>query len=359
MKGGKERRLLELLRYFDSQDNVKIMLILLKDIVDYPLAQQLNNTEIVIYKRKIKKDPSIFFRIYKLVKRFKPDIIHSWGAMPSVYVSPISFFQKIPLLNAMVADCNFPFMGKNWRRAKITFPFSDYVLSNSYAGLTAYQVPYKKGYVIYNGVHLDRFKIKTKPKDVRQKYDVSTKFVVGMVAAFHPRKDYSTLIKAALRIISRNDNVTFLLIGEGILLNIMKNLVPDKMKNKILFLGKLDYVEEVINIFDIGVLTGYTEGLSNSILEYMALGKPVVTNGSGGNPEIVDNNFNGYIVPTQNIDEMVNKIEVLLSDDLKRIQFGKNAKEKVMQGFSIDIMANSYLNLYHLIIDKHQLDKVK
>lgn len=350
IKGGKERRLLELLRYFEKKDELNVVLILLKDIVDYPIVGEFKRTKIIILKRKIRKDPTIFIRVWKIMKDFRPNLVHSWGSMPSIYVFLSCFIQKIPLLNGMISDTNCKFLSQSWIRAKITFPFSDCVLANSYSGLEAYNVPVSKGVVIYNGVHLDRFVIDKEPDVIREQFNIKTKYVVGMVAAFHSRKDNKTFVKGAIEIVTKRDDVTFVTVGDGPLLNQIKELVPEEYKERILFLGNQDNVEEIISVFDIGVLTAIKEGISNAIVEYMALGKPVIASYGGATPEIVDNGINGFIISTYNVNQLVEKIELLLSNNKMAYEFGRNGHAKIEKAYNIDIMTENYIGLYERLV---------
>ena len=77
--------------------------------------------------RKCRKDPLIFFRIFKLCREVKPDIIHSWGAMPSIYSFPIASILGIKFINAMIRNAprKIKIFSKLWIISKITFPFSD------------------------------------------------------------------------------------------------------------------------------------------------------------------------------------------------------------------------------------------
>ena len=106
----------------------------------------------------------------------------------------------------------------------------------------------------------------------------------------------------------------------------------------------------MVNIFDIGVLCcktiGHAEGISNAILEYMALEKPVIATNSGGNDEIVVHNHTGFIISPFNVDNLVSKIEFLLSNPEVRSKMGREGKKKVIREFSIDRLVNSFSKLY-------------
>jgi len=107
---------------------------------------------------------------------------------------------------------------KYWLLAKLTFTFSTIVVGNSNAGLKAYGASQNRSICIYNGMDLNRFE-NLKPFENMQKEifgESSTKiFTVGMVAAFEDRKDYNTLINAAIKLTMVNENMRFVLVGGG------------------------------------------------------------------------------------------------------------------------------------------------
>ena len=98
---------------------------------------------------------------------------------------------------------------------------------------------------------------------------------------------------------------------------------------------------------DICVLSTFTEGISNSILEYMALGKPVIATSGGGTNEIVADLKTGFLIGTSNPEELAEKIELLLDNVKLREGMGLAGKEWIVKYFSIDLMINKYINLYN------------
>lgn len=356
--GGRERRITEVVKGL-SQNNITVEIVLLRNVVDYPEIYQYAS-KIHILTRKIKKDPTIFFKIWQIQKIFKPDIIHSWGSMSSIYALPLVIFTKVKFLNAMIADASCDRYSKFWWRAKITFPFSDIILSNSMAGLKAYHIDTNpKAHVIHNGYDFKRTQ-KINIEDIKQKFGIKTKLIVAMVAAFHYRRDYQTYLKAAINICRMNPNVTFLCVGDGPTESENKNLVPDDlMEYKIKFLGFQKNVEAIISIIDIGVLLVNSdiiqEGLSNAILEYMAHSKPVIATNSGGSHEIVTEGDTGYFVKPYSIEDLEEKILLLLNNEILRNKIGHRGFENVKENFSFNTMITSTINLYHLLLKKKYL----
>ena len=348
IRGGKERRLIELLRSFE-QSNYKVCftLILLKDELRYPEIHRLKNTKLIILKRKRKKSFSTFIKLFKHVKIDRPDIIQSWGGMSSVYVAPIALMLRIPFVNAMITNSYCPRYSKTWIRSRMTFPFSNIILSNSIAGLNAYKVRGNKKVVIHNGFNFDRLNVIENIVDFKNKYGIKTKYVISMVAAFYPRKDYNTFFESAEKIVQKKEDVSFIAAGEGILFD---ELYSKYNSDRIIFTGKLNHIETLLHITDIGVLLSnpdaHGEGISNSILETMAFGKPIIASDNGGNNEIIIDKETGFILPSNDVKMLCSKIEYLLNNQYIRMKMGELSKKRIHEYFSTDKLAHEYYKLY-------------
>ena len=123
-------------------------------------------------------------------------------------------------------------------------------------------------------------------------------------------------------------------------------MVDFKNHTKILFLGRQQNVENIMNICDIGVLATFTEGISNSLLEFMSLSKPVIATGNGGTIELIENMVNGMLIEAKQPELLKNNIERLLDDKICRIKMGHEALKKVQNLFTIDRMIEDFLNIY-------------
>jgi glycosyltransferase involved in cell wall biosynthesis len=205
---------------------------------------------------------------------------------------------------------------------------------------------------------LSRFENLSNPDCLRQKIfgnDFENLFVVGMVAAFEERKDHFTAVKAAVTLASRIENIRFVFVGGGEYLNSIKKSVPEEFLDKIIFLGKRSDVEDIVNIFDIAILLTnakvHGEGISNSIIEYMALGKPVIATLGGGTNELIQNGQNGFLILPHDESDLIEKIEFLRNDE-NRSKIGKKGRETVQKKFDLKIMASLYSNLYENLLKK-------
>ena len=268
--------------------------------------------------------------------------------MCSVYSLPIAKILKIKFINGIIR--NAPSINNISKRSlfyrKITYSFSDFILSNSYAGLRSYNSPRLKSICIYNGFDFNRIKNIKEKQNVINEHNIRTEKIVGMVARFHKSKDYYTYIMSGIKIIQKRNDVTFLAIGDGDTFKQCVELVPQKYNDNIRFLGNQKDVESIINIFDIGVLTTYTEGISNSIMEYMALGKPVVATKNEGNAEIVQDNRTGFLVTPRDISALTEKIDFLLNNNNIAINMGINGKKRLEKEFNLEKMTDAHIKIY-------------
>ncbi len=347
--GGRERRAVELFLFLKKETDFEFQIVLTENIVHYKYIHDLDIPIFVLKKRHIKKDPLQFYKFFQYVKKFKPDIIHSWSGMTNFYVFPSAKIYNIPLINGQIANAIPSESRTNFDNIlwKINNYFSSIVIANSFAGIRAYMNNYEKGLVIYNGINLNRFKDLLGKEIVKKKFQIQTTFTIVMVASFNKYKDYNLFFDVATRICNLRKDVTFIGVGEGA----SSSEIFDKVKNnnRILLYDQISNVEDLVNSCDIGLLfsnmqTG--EGFSNTIMEYMALSKPVIATNAGGTNELVANNISGFLVDND-IEFIVEKIIKLLDNEKLRMQMGKKGCEIIEKNFTIEIMGAKYLELYN------------
>jgi glycosyltransferase involved in cell wall biosynthesis len=362
LAGGKERRLTELMKMLKLRQDIQFELVVMSNEIHYQVVYDLG-IKIHFLLRTTKKDLSVFHKFYKICENYKPNIVHCWDSMTAVISVPACKLLNIKLVNGMVIDTPVKrnIFNKHWFRAKLTFPFSSMVIGNSNAGLAAYTAPGKKSSCVYNGMDLTRFDNLKEPSFMRKEIfgdESDDIFIAGMVAAFNDRKDYNTLIKAATTLISYNDNIRFILIGDGADFNEIKSSVPVSLLSKIIFLGKRSDIESIVNTFDIGILLTNTkvhgEGISNSIIEYMALGKPVIATRGGGTNEVIIENQNGYLIDANDKDQLIKKIETLMENRNRRDDLGKKGNQMAHEKFDLKIMTNHYITIYQNLLQEKE-----
>ena len=357
-RGGKERRIAELVKYCKIHYEIIFEIVVIHNKIEY---EDIYETGYKIHTLKWSENKTIvsFKRLFAITKSFNPDIIHSWSSMTDVIGLFLKMYTGKKLISSMIARV-IPYrslMDKDYRRALYTFPFVDFITSNTKAGIERYHAPKSKSICIYNGFNFDRSKNLKKAEILKEQHNLENKFVVGMVAAFAERKDQETFIAAALSLLKKfPGKIAFVLIGYGAYEEERKKQSGEHFQKDIIFTGMCKFVEEYINVFNIGVLCTnsefHGEGISNAILEYMAMGKPVIASEGGGTKEIVDDNITGFLIKPKQPELLEEKIIYFMNNPDKARVMGLQGQQKIRQQFSIEAMCSGFIKIYEKLIGK-------
>ncbi|MCF6296966.1 MAG: glycosyltransferase, partial [Flavobacteriaceae bacterium] len=190
--GGKERRLVSLIKELKLKNNFEIEIIILSDNIHYKEIYDLN-IKIHFLKRNIKKDLKLIFKFNTILKKIKPNIVHCWDNIAAIHFGPICKLKSIPFINSMISTAppKLPLFSKRLISNAISYPFSDVILTNSKAGLNSFRVPDNKKKFIYNGFDFNRVKVKKLKELVKKELSIKSEKVIGMTASFSDKKDYS------------------------------------------------------------------------------------------------------------------------------------------------------------------------
>lgn len=162
--------------------------------------------------------------------------------------------------------------------------------------------------------------------------------VIGAVANFYPTKGLKYLIEAA-EYFKNNDDVVFIVIGDGIERPQLEQLVAKKgLEKKILLLGQLPNAHQFMPALDVFVLSSIKEGFPWTVIEAMAAKLPVVATKVGAVPEIIEDDKNGMLVEPAHPEQIVKKIQELLSSEHLRQELGIQAHQTVLFRFSLEKM---------------------
>lgn len=204
--------------------------------------------------------------------------------------------------------------------------------------------------VIYNGI--DKYSaekpVEKTPESLLDKLQETVgKFRVILVANVRPVKGISDLIAAA-SILDRED-VHFFVIGHVSDKKYFKELEFTIKSNGLdacfHFVGPMAEPRIVLNNFDLGVLCSQSEGFSNTLLEYIDAGLPVIASNAGGNPEIIQHEVNGFLYEAGDITGLADSIIKMINDSALRKDFKNRSRNKV-SSFSVCEMLERHLKLY-------------
>ena len=240
---------------------------------------------------------------------------------------------------------------------KLAFGRSDAIVANSIAvrdHLTARGFSSDKNDVIYNGLDLSRFEnAESRPEEFGLPTDKNIRFITLVANLRHSVKNVPMFLRVAKRVADTVPNTHFVIAGEGELETELKTFAVELgIKQKVHFIGRCSDVPSLLSSSYACVLTSTAEGFSNSILEYMAAGKPVVATNVGGAAEAVSDGETGYLVVSDDDAKMAEHLIELLKEDAKAATFGNAGRVIVRNKFSNDAQLSNTLRLYNSLLDR-------
>ncbi|HXN06071.1 MAG TPA: glycosyltransferase, partial [Nitrospiria bacterium] len=296
------------------------------------------------------------FSLSRLIRKSGIDIVHIFFNDASTVAPP---FAKLGGAKVVVSrrDMGFWYNSKNLPILKGMTLFVDRLVANSRAvkenAKKREGFSEKKSVVIYNGYDEIRFNAPPS-QDFRKCHEIGPHDpIIGIVANLYPMKRHSDLVRAFKILHEKFENAHLVLAGEGAEETSLKELVRTLYLEKhVHFLGSVTGVIPIIKHFTLGVLCSESEGLSNAILEYMGCGKPTICTNVGGNPELIRDGYNGFLVGVGDVKNMAEKMMSILSDSSLTEKMGANARETVIREFPMEKMVSSYAKLYEELTEK-------
>jgi glycosyltransferase involved in cell wall biosynthesis len=208
---------------------------------------------------------------------------------------------------------------------------------------------------IYNGIDLEEISNNLGDSaTVRQELGIPADHqVVVHVANFNPQKRHEDLLRAVQMVVRQEPKVTFLLVGHGRLQPAVKAQAQElNITENVIFTGFRTDAPRLMAAGDLSVLSSQFEGLPISLLEAMALGRPVVATNVGGVSEVVTDGVEGFLVDPLDPAQLADKILALLRDPELRQRLSENARRRVREKFSIQSMVTRTEALYRQVLSK-------
>ncbi len=353
--GGLENGIVNLVNHSNSDDFIVDILCLR---AKGELAERIHNPQSQVF---FDGNPhhgklTAIFKVYQHCKKYDYDIIHSHGyaTMLAAYIGG-SFARCPAIINGEHGTLYYASKKERliqrflFNRMKLNLSVSS-VLKDKICDLFA--VSEEKFTTIINGVDTHKFQPSSttsssqsalaKELSINQEHTV-----IGSVGRLVEVKNYPSLIKAMAIVRDQYPNTKLFLAGEGPERNTLEPLIAElALEQNVTLLGRRDDVPALMKLYDIFVLPSFSEGLSNTLLEAMASGTPVVASKVGGNGEIVAEGLSGYLYPSNDCQALAEVLIKLVADTSKRSQIGKQARQHIEDNFSIASMVANYEAIY-------------
>ena len=297
------------------------------------------------------------FRLCKIFRHYRPHIVHTrnWGGLEAVLAARLA---GVPVVihsehGYEVSNLNgVPLRQKAFRRFAYSMTNRVFTVTRELREHHSQQgwINPERIDVIYNGVDTKRYAPSRRSREViRRELGIpANRLVLGSVGRLVPIKDYGTLLRAAERLAQSNADVHVLLVGLGPEASQLKSQVRESpsLKGRVTFAGSPDRVPELLNGMDIFVLTSLKEGMSNTLLEAMATGLPLVATRVGGNPEVIGENCFEWLFDPGDVQALTDRILRLLREPTIRMQIGNEGRQRALELFSLEGMVQRYKELY-------------
>lgn len=202
--------------------------------------------------------------------------------------------------------------------------------------------------LIHNGVDLERYDHQEPCCTLREEYDLPSEGpIVGVVARLEPEKGHATLLEAWPSVLAAVPDATLLVVGEGSRREALEALAHELgVAERVVFTGRRDDVPAVTAALDVAVLPSYREAQGLTILEAMALSRPIVASNVGGIPEMVEDGITGLLVPAHDPDALGAAIVRLLRDHPLADTLGRAGHDLVHDKFCIERMVAAVEQIY-------------
>ncbi len=209
---------------------------------------------------------------------------------------------------------------------------------------------------IINGVDTDKFSTNTEESNrLRNELGLSKDvIVIGSVGRLVEVKNYKSLLSAYAQLTSSHSKVHLVLAGDGPeRVQIEEQILKYGLSKKVHLLGRRDDIPQIMNLLDIFVLPSFSEGLSNTLLEAMSCGTPVVACDVGGNKEIIRQDITGFLYESNNVNELCSILNDLSNDKDQITRLSKQSREHILANYSLNSMVTNYESAYKELLTQH------
>ena len=363
--GGLENGVVNLINHM-PEDRYRHIIVCLAHSTDYARRLKTQNVPVMALHQRPGQDFSVHRRLLRLLRNLRPDVVHTRN------LSGLEF-QAI----AAVAGVRARVHGEHgrdmqdltgrsvkyklFRKAFRPFVHHYTAVSMDLAHWLVDTIRIRPDRVtqIYNGVDSKKFRPRTGKRDdvLPAGFLRANSLVVGTIGRMQTVKNQLMLVHAYLHLIQRDrearERLRLVIVGDGPSRNTCLEILRASGAEALAWVpGERANIPELIRAFDLFVLPSLAEGISNSILEAMASGLPVIATCVGGNPELVIDGQTGLLVPADNPVTMAAAIEGYLHNQSKLIEHGMAGRKRVEKYFSIDSMISGYMSLYDDVLNR-------
>lgn len=361
--GGLENGLVNLLNRIPER-RFRHAIVSLTDHSDFRQRLMRDDVPLFSLHKPPGNSPVTLFKLWRLFRRLRPDIVHTRNLAALEATVPAALAGVPVRVHGEHGRDLDDLDGTNRRRQLIRRLYRPFV--HQYITVSEDLARYLRDKVrvlpsriaqIMNGVDSSLFHPVGQHRDPvpHPGFCGPEHFVIGTVGRMQGVKDQITLAKAFVRLVQimpgAKERLRLVMIGEGPLRESVRGLLAGAGLDQHAWLpGKRDDVARIMRSFDLFVLPSLAEGISNTILEAMATGLPVLATAVGGNRELVQEGVTGTLVPRDDPESLALALRVYAESAELCRRHGTEARRAIETKFGMEAMVNSYITIYDRLL---------
>ena len=353
---GTERQMTHLCRRLDRRKfSVAVCCLTRGGLLEHDLRQA--DIPVHILNKRGRWDFRVLWKLFRLMREFRPHIVHSWLPTANTLGRPAALFARVPVLIASERAADV-WKGPLRRLAdRLLAPITDGILTNAEAvkRFLTHDVglPQDKVSIVRNGMDFGEFSEAVERGASTPLPEAREAFLIGTVGRLEPQKGMAYLIEAFAQLPDSAHPKQLWIVGAGLEERSLRRQAETAgVADRVHFLGARDDVPALMTRFDLFVLPSLWEGLPNVVLEAMAARRAVVATAVDGTPEAVADGETGLLVPPKNPQALATAMESLIKDSEKRTAYGEAGRQRVERVFGMDRMVAETEDIYRRLLSK-------
>lgn len=304
-------------------------------------------------------DPAFVRKLFGLLRRGNYDVIHCFSLTAEIWVRALLPLLPRPAFVASVRGLSFGYPDWQWWLKRWILRRADAVIANAHAG--ARRAAQRCGLsderitVIPNGVDVGSPLDGPERQALLTRLDLPRERIRAVFVGRLVVEKNIPLLLQALALLARERRPFVLLAGDGPLAASLQQQARELgLQSDVRFLGERDDALALMQCADFLVLPSREEGLSNVLLEAMAVGCPPLASAVGGTPELVEHDVTGLLFPDGDAAALADALGCLVTDPMLRRRLGTAAHDKAMRDYTLERLVTSTQNVYRAVFEARQ-----
>lgn len=356
--GGLENGVVNLINWMPTE-RYRHAILCLSHATDFRERIRRPAVPIIEIGKQTGKDPAAYGRVYRALRQLRPWLVHTRNLPAIDMLVPARLAGVRRLVHSEHGLDAVELEGRHQRYNRLRR--LSRLLVGHYITMSAdleqwlhaqVGIPTRDLSIVYNGVDIERFAPGARPRHLLPSgFAPDDALVIGTIGRLEPVKDQVTLAQALVRLLQAHPElsrrVRLLVVGDGALRAQMQAvLAAAGLQDHAWLPGFRDDIPDLYRCMDLFVLPSRREGISNTLLEAMASGLPVVATRVGGNPELVLEGLTGDLVPAADPTALAQSLYAILTDPARLAAYGRAGRDRAVAVFSQAAMIRGYMRVY-------------